>query len=242
MLVITAATPEELREALKLFPAMRHERRGGAQFYFGRLHGRDVALVQTGVGPKKAGAAARGILETLAPSAVIAMGAAGAADPELAVGDIVIATAMLHHSGSRLPADEMRSGSIAGRLRDLGLPVSRGGCFTAATFIHEAGRKRHIFESTGARVIDMESASLARRLHPAGIPFVNIRIVSDTADKDAFNIEAFYRARGKAFGMAAWAYFIGSPRELLRAAMLKKNVRLVARRIAALVAAVAKQN
>lgn len=234
MLIIAAATAEEIRETVKTMALQSRTRHGGMLCFSGRLGGRDIVLVQTGVGPKKAGAAANKILKSHAPSTVIAVGAAGATDPSLHAGDIVIARTMLHHAGAQFPADEQWSGKIAGQLRALGMPVSRGDCFTAGTFIHTAVQKQHIFQKTGARVIDMESASLSKRLHPAGVAFINIRIVSDTAGKDTFNIEEFYRCKQKAAGTGAYAYFIRNPQELLRAVSLKKNVRLVGKRIAAI--------
>jgi len=234
VLVITAATSEELRETLKIADIKHYESHAGMHFFFGQLGGRDILIVQTGVGPKRAGAAANKILQAHAPAAVIAVGAAGAADPSLCVGDIVIAKTILHHAGGQFPADERRSEKIAAQLRAQGMPVSCGDCFTTGTFIHTARQKQLIFQNTGARVIDMESASLIKRLHPAGVAFVNIRIISDTARQDAFNIEYFYGYKKKAGGFGAYAYFMQNPKEILRAASLRKNVRLVGKRIAAI--------
>ena len=233
MLVIAAATSEELCETLKIMAITRRESHTGMHFFFGHINGRDIVLVQTGAGPKRAGAAANKILKTHAPDAVIAVGAAGAADPSLCVGDIVIAKTIIHHAGGNFPADETRSEKIAGQLRAAGMPVFRGDCFTAGTFIHTARQKQLIYQTTGARVIDMESASLSKRLHPAGVAFVTIRIISDTAREDVFNVESFYGCKKKAGGFGACAYFMQNPKEILRAASLRKNVRLAGERIAA---------
>ncbi len=177
--VIIAATYEELHDALKRMTQVRRESRPGMHFFYGRMNGCDLLLVQTGVGPKKAGAAANRILKDHAPPAVVSIGAAGAADPSLHVGDIVIIKNIFHHAGGHFAADALRSELVTKQLRDAGMPVSRGDCFTVGTFIHTAGEKQHIFETTGARVIDMESASLAKRFCPAGVAFLDIRIVSD---------------------------------------------------------------
>jgi adenosylhomocysteine nucleosidase len=229
--VIIAATYEELHEALKPMKQVRRESPPGMHCFYGRMNGRDLLLAQTGVGPKKAGAAANRILKDHAPQAVVSIGAAGAADPALHVGDIVIIKNIFQHAGGHFAADALRSELVANQLRDAGMPVSRGDCVTVGTFIHTASQKQHIFETTGARVIDMESASLAKRFCSAGVAFLDIRIVSDTAREDAFNIEAFYACK-KAGRMGTGAYFIQQPGEILRALRLKRNVRLVARRIA----------
>ena len=230
--VITAATYEELHVMLKRMAPVRRESRGGMHFFYGRMNGQDLLLVQTGVGPKKAGAAANRILKDHAPPAVLSIGAAGAADPSLHVGDIIIIKNILHHADWHFATDSLRSEQITGQLSDAGMPVSRGDCFTAGAFIHTTSEKQLIFANTGARVIDMESAWLAKRFCPAGVSFLGIRIVSDTAREDVFNIEAYYAFKKKAGRTGAYTYFIKKPGEILRALRLKRNVRLVAGRIA----------
>jgi nucleoside phosphorylase len=230
--VIIAATYEELNDALKRMMPVRRESRPGMHCFYGHLNGRDLFLVQTGVGPKKAGAAATRIVKEHAPQAVVCIGAAGAADPALRVGDIVIVKNILHHAGGHFATDALWSGRVAKQLNDAAMPVFRGDCFTAGTFIHTASQKQHIFENTGARVIDMESASLAKRFCPAGVEFLDIRIISDSAREDAFDIEAFYACKKKTGRIGTIAYLFQHPREILRALRLKRNVRMVAGRIA----------
>ncbi len=232
MFVIIAATDEELNGVLKRMRQVRRESRPGMHCFYGRINSRDLLLVQTGVGPKKAGAAANRILKEYAPQAVMSIGAAGAADPALQVGDIVIIKNILHHAGGCFAADALRSERVTAHLSAAAMPVYRGDCFTVGTFIHTAGQKQRIFAHTGAGVIDMESASLAKRFCAAGVAFLDIRIVSDTAREDAFNIEAFYACKKKAGRRGTSAYFIQHPGEILRALRLKRNVRLVAGRIA----------
>ena len=232
MFVIAAATYEELHDVLKRMTPVRRESCGGMHAFYGRMNGRDLLLVQTGVGPKKAGAAANRIIKEHAPRAVLSIGAAGAADPSLHVGDIVIIKNILHHADGHFATDSPGSEQITLQLTDAGMQVSRGDCFTVGAFVHTAGQKRRIFENTGARVIDMESASLAKRFRPAGVAFLDIRIVSDTARQDAFNIEAYYACKKKAGRAGVYVYFIKKPGEILRALRLKRNVRLVGGRIA----------
>ena len=81
MFVIIAATDEELSGLLRRMTQVRRESRPGMQYFYGCMNCRDMLLVQTGVGPKKAGAAANRILKEHAPQVVVSIGAAGAADP-----------------------------------------------------------------------------------------------------------------------------------------------------------------
>ncbi len=63
---------------------------GGTLFLEGLLGGKKILTVKSGVGPKKAKSAAKQILKRCLPSVVISIGAAGALDPELSLGDCVI--------------------------------------------------------------------------------------------------------------------------------------------------------
>jgi len=82
-------------------------------------------------------------------SRIILAGLAGALDPALKIGDIVM------------------DGSI----------------HTSDRLIATAAEKAELFQTTGARAVDMETAVVRRAAQAAGIPFTAIRAVSDTADQ-----------------------------------------------------------
>ena len=141
--VITAATYKEMQVMLKRMPGVRRESRGGAHFFYGSMHGRDLLLVQTGAGPKKAGAAANRILKDHAPPAVLSIGAAGAADPSLHVGDIVIIKNILHHTDGYFETDATRSERVTVQLSDAGMPVSRGLLYRRRLYSYSQRKAAH---------------------------------------------------------------------------------------------------
>jgi hypothetical protein len=107
-----------------------------------------------------------GILPVFAPpgtTMVIMAGLAGALDPSLQIGDVIIDAA-----SDKLPN---------------GLNLRRGRIHTADQLIATPAQKAALFRETGALVVDMENAIVRTAANAAGIPFIGIRAVSDTADQ-----------------------------------------------------------
>jgi len=69
----------------------------GIRFVTGRLHGRNVVVVWTGIGKVNAAMTTTLLIEHFKPEHIIFTGIAGAVNPELRPGDIVIAEKTAHH-------------------------------------------------------------------------------------------------------------------------------------------------
>lgn len=95
--------------------------------------------------------------------AIIMAGLAGALHPALQIGDVVIDAA---------------SDKIPGNLK-----FRRGKIYTADRLIATPAVKADLFHATGALVVEMENAIIRAAANAAGIPFIGIRAVSDTADQ-----------------------------------------------------------
>jgi adenosylhomocysteine nucleosidase len=130
---------------------------------------RDVpALVRCdGPGPERARAAAEALIaagaETLA-----SFGVAGALDPRLKPGDLVVATAAIDEHGARYVAEP----------RAFGI---RGAILTQARPVAGVADKRRLFAATGALAVDMETAAVAAAAHRAGRSFIAVRAICDAA-------------------------------------------------------------
>ena len=92
---------------------------------------------------------------------VVMAGLAGAADPSLRVGDVVV------DERSDLPAKG---------------PWRRGAIHTSTDIVATVAQKRAIFRDTGALAIDMENANAREFAALRGVPFLGVRAVSDAAD------------------------------------------------------------
>ena len=122
-----------------------------------------------GPGPARANAAAEALIadgaETLA-----SFGVAGALDPRLNPGDLVVATAAIAEDGTRYEAEP----------REFGI---RGAVLTRSQPVASVEEKRRLFAATGALAVDMETASIAAVARRAGRSFVAVRAISDAATR-----------------------------------------------------------
>jgi len=230
--VIAIASELELRKLRSLIDGDRVEVHGGRKYFFGSLNSRDVCLVKTGAGRKNAAVAARKICSVLDPDLVFIAGAAGALDPVLGLGAVVVVEGIVRENNSQeitCPSENFRQAFAL--LRAAGMQVSVGRCCQVRTFMHRAVDKRALYEKTGAHIVDMESAAFGNEFQSAGVPFVNIRIVSDTAGCDTADMATFVRLRSGQDRIAAVLYLLRHPREFVRTYFFYRGMAIVDKRI-----------
>ncbi len=95
----------------------------GIRFVRGRLEGRNVVIVWTGIGKVNAAMTTTLLLEHFKPSEVIFTGIAGGVNPELHPGDIVIAARVAHHDMGTLYPDALYYRGVQNRLTGWRNPV-----------------------------------------------------------------------------------------------------------------------
>ena len=81
------------------------ERISGVVFTSGTVNGLRIVAVRSGIGKVNAAMAATLLVDHFSPAAVVFSGTAGAIDPELNPGDVVVGTAVGHHDFGRMTAD-----------------------------------------------------------------------------------------------------------------------------------------
>lgn len=167
----------------------------------GRLEGRDVRLVQCGIGKVNAAMSTVALL-SLGVTHVVFTGVAGGVAPELRVGDMVVSTDLVQHDVDVTPlgyeiglipgeafsweadpalrAAAVRAASALGEFRAVEGRVASGDVFVASP-----EKVLWLRETFGAACAEMEGAAVAQVCAKRGVPFVVIRSMSDTADGDA---------------------------------------------------------
>ena len=170
-------------------------------FYTGQLNGTDLVLVKCGIGKVAAAIATTMLIEHFCPDYVINTGSAGGFDPELNIGDLVIASHTQHHD-----VDITHFGYALGQ--SAGMPLSfhcdplliqaaeqaaaklaevktkRGLVCTGDSFIgsdEAAARLRELFPQMCA--VEMEGVAIGQTCHLMNTPFLVIRSLSDIAGK-----------------------------------------------------------
>lgn len=175
--------------------------RGAPEIVLGHLDGVAVALAVTGDGARNAREGIASLLGHVEVARLIALGVAGALSRDLAEGALVVAEQVMLEGGdpsTTLRADEAlvesaaratgaRRGVVvtAGRIADTVAEKQRllGLVIPAGTAVPAARLGGGTAGPDTSAVVDLESADYIGAAARAGIPWIVLRAVSDTADE-----------------------------------------------------------
>ena len=159
-----------------------------------------ILLAPGGLGKAQFGVQTQHLIENLdGIDVVVCAGTCGRLSKDLGVGDVVVGTQTVEHDFNRgmsliklpLPTFE-GDGRLIELLRtvagngDLPCKVRFGGIASGDEGIASEKRISEIVESTGAIVVAWEGAGGARAAQLSGIPFLEVRGISDGAGENAF--------------------------------------------------------
>ena len=101
IIAIMGAVSEEIAGIKKVMNISKRVRLGKSEAWPGKWLGKDIVLVRTGIGKKRAKEATCQVIEKFQPEVIISLGYAGALIEGMNVGDLLIAkTIMSSESGS----------------------------------------------------------------------------------------------------------------------------------------------
>ena len=220
---IVAAMPEEVRSLWRRLTRQASCRLGRARVVHGRLGRHAVVVAATGEGEKLAAAATAELLRVFPASRLLVTGAAGALSLGLRAGALVVADDVRRPGGEPLRADPSlvewaARASGAQRARIITTPVIASSVNAKAALDERHGEG-------GAAVVDLESAAYVEAAADAGVPWLVLRSIADTADESLpawldrcrDSTGAIRRAR------VAWS-LLGDPRPLPRLLALRRRI------------------
>jgi hopanoid-associated phosphorylase len=108
---------------------------------------------------------------------LVSFGIAGALDPSLKPGDVVVGSAVRTIQGERLPVDQKWLAHLTTHLANVRVADVVGSTAIAAT----AERKAMLHRDTGAACVDQESHWVAEAAHADRLPFIVVRAIADRA-------------------------------------------------------------
>jgi hopanoid-associated phosphorylase len=141
-----------------------------------RIFGADALTIAAG---GNATATRQGIATLIARGAdrLVSFGIAGALDPSLKPGDLVIGAAVRTAQGDRLPVDQKWLVQLTTHLGNARVADVYG----SSSIVGLAAQKAMLFRDSGAVAVDQESHWVADAAHTRRIPFIVVRAIADRA-------------------------------------------------------------
>ncbi len=174
------------------------------------------------------------IVAEFKPDLLLVAGFAGALDPAVKVGAVVIPNAVLgvEHQSAPILVNSFLDSELMPCPHGTGLV--KGHLLTANHIVTSPTEKADLFRRTGAVAIDMESASLASRAHSLGIPCAVIRSISDEATETLpAGMLSCTDEFGRPKGWPLTRWILTHPGGLSALLRLNRNSRLAAGNLAA---------
>ncbi len=199
MLGIIGAMDQEVKAIIDSVNNQRIHEFYGMKFWEGRIRGVPCIVGQSGVGKVNAARCTQILIDKFNPASIINIGSAGALNPELEIGDVVISTSCIYHDAD-ITAFGHPKGYITGigdryiksheglvefckitmeGIVDSNHKVMLGPIATGDQFYNCPEKKSELFNEFGAFCDDMEAAAIAHVCLLCKIPFVAIRSISD---------------------------------------------------------------
>ncbi|MBM4326845.1 MAG: 5'-methylthioadenosine/S-adenosylhomocysteine nucleosidase [Deltaproteobacteria bacterium] len=188
------------------------------------FEGRHLLIVKCGVGPERAAACVRALLER--PSAILCVGTSGALAPELALHDLIISSETVDAARPDLvlSSSEFLVHRLADAVAHVGLRHRIGRLATSNEAVFHPRQRELLHRSTGAHAVDMESHSIAVEARKLDVPFASLRVISDHVDSPPLPDPAVFRGLWRSprrlpsnlLGALRWRAFIRNFRRSVR--------------------------
>ena len=213
-IAIMGAMPEEVAPILERLDDVVEVNYAKNKYYKAKYRDIEVVVAYSKIGKVFSTLTASTMLQMFACDILLFTGVAGAVNPDLKIGDLVVASKLAQHDLDITifghPHGYVPEGSVyveADRdlialskmvASEMGVDVKEGIIATGDQFIASEERKNFIAETFKADALEMEGASVAVVCDALGVPFFILRSISDSADMDAgFNFEEFVESSAK---------------------------------------------
>ena len=210
-LAIMGAMEEEIEPLLAHFENINVVEFANNKYYEVNYNGLDIVIAYSKIGKVFASLTATTMIEKFGCDTLLFSGVAGAINPELNIGDLIIADKLCQHdldiTAFGHPNGFVPGGSVfvetSKNLREIAkvvaaennLKVIEGTIATGDQFVHSTERKNFIESIFKADALEMEGASVAVVCDALKVPFFVLRAISDSADMDAgFDFDEFLKS------------------------------------------------
>lgn len=213
-IAIMGAMVEEITPLLDFFGTYETLEFAKNRYYTTTYKGMELVIAYSKIGKVNASLTATTLIEKFGAEQLLFSGVAGALNPNLRIGDVLVATALTQHdldiTAFGHPHGYVPEGSVYvdtdASLRALAHKVAKaqniilqeGIIATGDQFICDGVKKEWIHTTFKADATEMEGASVAVVCDALKIPFCVLRAISDAADMDAgFSFDEFLVSSAK---------------------------------------------
>ena len=198
MLGIIGAMDEEVSKLKEKMTGVEIKKKASMDFYRGKLMGKDVVVVRSGIGKVNAGICTQILVDEFCVDGVINTGIAGSLNADIDIGDIVLATDTVQHDVDAtgfgyelgvIPRMETSTFIADEKLRSLAkeccervnpdIQVFCGRVVSGDQFVSDKTKKQYILKNFKGCCTEMEGAAIAQAAYLNNIPFLIIRAISD---------------------------------------------------------------
>lgn len=174
------------------------------EFYKGKLEGKDVVIVRSGIGKVNAAVCTQILVSVFHVDCVINTGVAGSLRNEINIGDIVLSKDALNHDmdatgfgyePGMIPRMDVSIFEADERLLQLAKQVNEdvnsdistyvGRVVSGDQFISDKEKKNFLVDQFQGYCTEMEGAAIAQTAYLNQLPYLVIRAISDKADNSA---------------------------------------------------------
>ncbi len=173
------------------------------EMYKGTIAGKEVVLAKCGVGKVNAARVAQLMIDRENPEYIVNVGSAGASNPALDYGDIVISEKLIQHDfditafghekgyisdlGKYFEADKQLVGkckNVLDSMLDSKYKTIIGTVASGDEFMNSATKKREVYSQFNADCVEMEGAAIAQICKQCETPFLVIRSITDKSNEN----------------------------------------------------------
>ncbi len=194
-----AALKEEIEPLVQLMQEVETSKWGRRSVHQGRIGNCQVVAMAGGVGKVRAAACTQYLIDQFSIEALVCTGVAGAINPRLQAGDVVIPAKVLEHDFDPgdpellkkfrkrwlgADAELVKLALEAARVLGLADRCRSGKVLTGDQAIVSRERRERLWKTFRGDCVDMESAAVAQVCRLNGLPWVVVRVISDSAEEN----------------------------------------------------------
>jgi len=178
--------------------------KAGMKFHEGTLSGKDVVVVQCGIGKVNAGMCVQILSDLFEVTHLLNTGVAGSLNAALDIGDILVSVDAIQHDYDVSPlgyalgqipgldtlaftADAAMADCAMAACRKVNpdINVIKGRVVSGDQFISSKEVKEHLISEFHGDCAEMEGAAIAQAAYLNKLPYIVLRAISDKADNSA---------------------------------------------------------